>query len=52
MPINLTPLQKEKIKNDLIKAGAIQREKPLTPSDHYYSTSIGKTNQPILSVRI
>lgn len=48
---NMSPEEKEKIKKDLIKAGAIPRDKKLTPMDDYYSKSIGKRNAPILKVR-
>ncbi|WP_339275340.1 hypothetical protein MKY59_30640 [Paenibacillus sp. FSL W8-0426] len=52
MSLKLTDQQKALIKKDLINAGAIQREKPLTPRDSYYSKSIGKTNTTPAKVRI
>lgn len=52
MSLKLTPQQKENIKKDLISAGAIKRDRPLTPRDSYYSKSIGKTNAAPTKVRI
>ncbi|MNY60084.1 hypothetical protein D3C86_1965930 [compost metagenome] len=48
----LTEKEKEKIKMDLIRAGAIPREKKLTPEDDYYSKSIGERNKPIMKIWI
>lgn len=42
MTIHLTDKQKERLIQDLLKAGATLREKPLTPRDSYYSKSLGK----------
>lgn len=52
MGIKLTESQKARITKDLIKVGAVPREKPLTPSDSYYSKSIGEVNKAPIKVRI
>ena len=49
--MNLKPDTKERIKQDLIKAGAIPREKKLTPRDDFYSKSLGEKNTPIPNIR-
>lgn len=44
--------KKEEILGELVKAGAIQRDKPRTYEDPYFSSSIGKKGEKTLEIKI
>jgi len=48
----ITPTEKEKLIEELVKAGAIKREKTLTPGDAYYSSSLGEKGLKVLKIKI
>jgi hypothetical protein len=43
---------KEKLISELVKAGAIRRDKPLQPGDEGYSCSLGEKGLPVLEIKI
>lgn len=48
----LTKNEKNELIQELVKAGAIIRDKPLTPRDSFYSKSLGEKGHKELNIKI
>ncbi|HDR5270835.1 hypothetical protein [Bacillus thuringiensis] len=49
--IKLSQLDREQIMENLIKAGAVKRKKPLTQTDSYFSQSIGRKGEKVTKLK-
>ena len=48
----ITQAEKDELIEELVKVGAVRREKPLTPGDSNYSSSLGKKGLKTLELKI